>query len=67
MEDEQKTDLSTVHKRVCMCVMCVSVHTSVCADEIMPVEFLYGEHEAGLVIKQGFYSFWSLVTGPTDC
>lgn len=44
----------------------VCVHTGVCADEILPVEFLYGEYEAGLVIKQGFYSFWSLVTGPKD-
>lgn len=28
---------------------CVCVHTSMCADEILPVEFLYGEYEAGLV------------------
>lgn len=26
-----------------------------CADEIWPAEFLYGEHEAGLVIQQGFF------------
>lgn len=33
-----------------------SVHDdvdAVCADEILPVEFLYRKHEAGLVIKQG--------------
>lgn len=45
----------------------VCVHVRVCTDEIMPVEFLYREYEAGMVIKQGFYSFWSLVTGPKDC
>lgn len=38
-----------------------------CTYEIMPVEFLYREYEAGLVTKQGFYSFWSLVMGPKDC
>lgn len=59
MEDKQNRPIYT---RVCVCV-----HTSVCADENLPVEFLYGEHEAGLLIKQGFYSFWSLVTGPKDC
>lgn len=37
------------------------------ADEIWPVEFLSGEYEAGrVVVKQGFYSFRSLVTGPKD-
>lgn len=61
MEDKQKRDLST---QACVCVC---IHMSVCADEITPVEFLYGEYEAGLVIKQGFYSFWALVTGPKDC
>lgn len=42
LEDKQNR-----HKRAC-------VSTIVCADEILPVEFLYGEYEAGLVIKQGF-------------
>lgn len=55
-----------VHKCVCLCV-CVCSKECVCADEITPVEFLDGEYEAGLVNKQGFYSFWSLVTGPKDC
>lgn len=50
-----------IYTQVCVCSY------KECAEDIMPVEFLYGEHEAGLLIKQGFYSFWSLVLGPKDC
>lgn len=55
----------SLHKCECVRVLCVC--TYMYADETMPVEFLYGEHEAGLIIKQGFYSLWSLALGPKEC
>ena len=51
---------------VCVCVCVCVLHK--CAQMISRLwSFLYGEYEAGLVIKQGFYSLRSLVMGPKDC
>lgn len=41
------TEKANLHK-------CECVHASVCADEIPPVEFLYGEHEAGRLLNRVF-------------
>ena len=55
-----KRNASESYTSVCL-HECVCLYESVCVQiEIMPVDFLYGEHDAGLVLQQGSYSFFGL-------